>query len=172
MDSDRRREEILKVIQGRTQPIKGTQLAKLFNVSRQVIVQDIAILRATGENILATPQGYIFPFSATPPTLKRTIPCQHKADEIFQELSIIVDMGGKVLDVIVDHPVYGEIKANLMISSRKELNDFIHTFERLQAEPLSSLTESTHLHNIEVPNEEVYREILNRLKEKGFLVEE
>lgn len=171
MDSNERREKILLSIKNQIQPIKGTELAKLYNVSRQVIVQDVAILRASGENILATPQGYLFPHSSSS-MIKKTIACCHKADEIFDELAIMVDMGAKILDVIVDHPVYGEIKSTLMINSRKDLNNFVKNFENLKAEPLSSLTEGVHLHTIEVPNEETYKEIILKLKEEDYLVEE
>ncbi|RBP38002.1 transcription repressor NadR [Garciella nitratireducens] len=172
MDSSQRRQKILEIIKERSVPIKGIDLAKKFHVSRQIIVQDIAILRAAGEKIIATPQGYVFPFSSKPFCLKKTIACYHKSDEIFDELRILVDMGAKVIDVMVDHPVYGEIKANLMISSRKELNDFVMEFKRLQAEPLSSLTEGIHLHTIEVPDESIYKEILLKLAQKGYLIEE
>ncbi len=171
LDSNERREKILSSIKKQIQPIKGTELAKLYNVSRQVIVQDIAILRAAGESIIATPQGYIFPFSSSS-TIKKTIACCHRADEIFDELAIMVDMGAKIIDVMVDHPVYGEIKANLMINSRKDLNDFVKSFKNLKAEPLSSLTEGVHLHTIEVPDEETYNEIISKLKKEDLLVEE
>lgn len=171
MDSNERRKKILSIIKKRTKPIKGIDLAKQFNVTRQIIVQDIAILRAAGEQIIATPQGYVFPFSSKSSILKKTIACHHKSKEIFDELSILVDMGAKILDVIVDHPVYGEIKATLMISSRKELEEFISEFEGLQAEPLCSLTEGVHLHTIEVPNESIYKEIVLKLSQKGYLIQ-
>ena len=171
MDSNERREKILLSLKNSSQLIKGTDLAKQYNVSRQIIVQDIAILRATGENILATPQGYLFPFPSAS-TIKKTIACRHKAQGIFDELAIMVDMGAKVLDVLVDHPVYGEIKANLMIKTRKDLNDFVKSFKELKAEPLASLTEGVHLHTIEVPDEETYKEIIEKLKEENYLVEE
>ena len=171
MDSNERRKKILSIIKKRTEPIKGTDLAKQFNVSRQIIVQDIAILRAAGEQIIATPQGYIFPFSSKSSTIKKTIACCHKSKEMFDELSILVDMGAKILDVIIDHPIYGEIKAILMISSRRELKEFISKFERLQAEPLSSLTEGVHLHTIEVSNESIYKEIVLKLSQKGYLIQ-
>ena len=171
MDGTERRERILSIIKQRTQPIKGIDLAKKFGISRQVIVQDIAILRAAGENILATPQGYLFPFS-TAAYIRKTIACRHRPEEMIDELMIMVDMGAKVLDVTVEHPVYGEIKSLLMISSRKDLKDFIEAFEKYNAEPLSSLTEGIHIHTIEVPDEETHKEILQKLKERGFLVEE
>lgn len=171
MDSNRRREKILATIRTKDGPIKGTDLAKIFNVSRQIIVQDIAILRAAGENILATPQGYLCPFSSSS-TIKKTIACHHRADEMFDELAILIDNGAKVLDVTVDHPIYGEIKAMLMLNSRKDLVDFINSFKKLKAEPLSSLTGGVHIHTIEVEDESTYEDIILKLKKEGFLVEE
>lgn len=172
MDSNERREKILSIIKKRTEPIKGTNLAGKFNVSRQVIVQDIAILRAAGEKIIATPQGYLLPFFTQDSMLQKTIACGHRSEEMYEELKTMVDMGAKVLDVIVEHPVYGEIKATLMIKSRKDLEEFVEEFQRLKAEPLSSLTEGVHLHTIEVPDENTYEEILLKLKEQGYLIQE
>ena len=60
MGSIERREEIMKMLVESSRAIKGTELASLFNVTRQIIVKDIAILRAAGNNIIATPDGYIY----------------------------------------------------------------------------------------------------------------
>lgn len=104
MDSKERRKEILRLLKEKDNPIKGIDLANKLGVSRQIIVQDIAILRAKGERILATPQGYIIPMEKENKLVK-TIVCKHtKNEEIEDELKIIVDMGGKVLDVVVEHP--------------------------------------------------------------------
>lgn len=172
MDSNIRREQILSIIKKRKEPIKGADLAGKFHVSRQIIVQDIAILRAAGEKIVATPQGYFLPFSTGDSMLQKTIACGHKMEEMYEELIIMVDMGAKILDVIVEHAIYGEIKAMLMIKSRKDLEKFIQEFRRLKAEPLSSLTEGIHLHTIEVPDENTYKEILLKLQEYGYLIQE
>ena len=171
MDSNQRREKVLATIKSKKQPIKGTDLAKLYDVSRQIIVQDIAILRAAGENILATPQGYLCPFSSSS-TIKKTIACHHRSHEIFDELAIMIDNGAKVIDVTVDHPIYGELKAMLMLNSRKDLMDFISSFEEFGAEPLSSLTNGVHIHTIEVEDEKTYEDIILKLKIEGFLIKE
>lgn len=152
--------------------MKGVELAEVFNVSRQVIVQDIAVLRASGAAIIATPNGYF----VTPPRennyLKKTIVTKHKGvDAIEEELVTIVDNGGKVLDVIVDHPVYGEIRGNLMVATRFDVEQFMKRVREENAEPLSTLTEGFHLHTLEVPDEETFERILRALKSRNYLIE-
>ena len=152
-------------------PIKGTELAEKFGVSRQVIVQDIALLRAKGEDILATPQGYIVLKKEKAANIVRTIACKHTGyKEIEDELTTVVDMGGKVLDVIVEHPLYGEIKSPLMISSRLDVEEFMKNLKATNAEPLSSLTDGVHIHSIEAKNEETLKKIKAGLEEKGYLI--
>lgn len=173
MDSEQRREEIIKVLKRKDRPIKGSEFSKMFNVTRQVIVQDIAILRAKGNEIYATPQGYMIVSKASSEKILRTIMCKHKGyGEIEDELKTIIDLGGKVIDVIVDHPIYSEIKIPLMLSSRAEIDEFVKNLERENAEPLSSLTEGVHIHTIEVPNLKIYERILIELETKGYLINE
>lgn len=173
MDANERRKEILNILFHAENPIKGTDLAEKLGVSRQVIVQDIAILRARGESIIATPQGYIVPKEGNSKKLIKTIVCTHQNDiELEEELQIIVDLGGKILDVIVEHPLYGEIKSQLQIGSRYDLNLFMENLKSTKAEPLSSLTGGVHLHTIEVESEETFKMIKERLKEKNYLINE
>lgn len=173
MDTKNRREEILKKLANNESPIKGTDLAELYSVSRQVIVQDIAILRAKGINILATPQGYIIPGNTQKTSIRKTIVCNHKGyDELENELMIIVDLGGKIIDVIVDHPLYGEIKSPINIESRHELSQFMKHIKLTNAEPLSSLTAGLHLHTIEVKDEEAFDRIRKALEDKKYLINE
>ncbi len=171
MDSNNRRKKILELLIKENNPIKGAIIAEKFNVSRQVIVQDIAILRAKGKKIMATPNGYMI-IKYENNFLEKTIVSVHKDDEnIEEELNIIVDLGAKVLDVIVEHPVYGEIKGQLMISSRKDVKDFIKNMKENNASTLATLTEGVHIHTIRVPNEDVFSQIKEKLKEKNFLLE-
>ncbi|EOD00533.1 transcription repressor NadR [Caldisalinibacter kiritimatiensis] len=171
MDANERRENILITLKESKGPIKGTDLAKKFDVSRQVIVQDIAILRAGGEEILATPQGYMIINKNINNELTKTIACRHKEyNEIEDELKTIIDMGGEVLDVIVEHPIYGEIKSPLMIGSRVEIEDFMKEIREHHAEPLATLNDGVHLHTIKVPSEDVFDKIKNKLEEKGYLI--
>lgn len=171
MDSEQRRIAIVEALNNKNEPIKGIELSKMFNVSRQVIVQDIAILRAKGEEIFATPQGYMVATKASEEKILKTIVCKHKGyDEIEDELKIIIDIGGKVIDVIVVHPVYNEIKIPLMLGSRIEIDEFVNSLKSEKAEPLSSLTEGVHIHTIEVPSIKVYEKILIELEKKGYLI--
>ena len=117
-------EKIFHTLNSSKKPIKGTELSNKFNVSRQVIVQDIALLRARGKDILATPQGYIIPRAYRDDKLVKKIVCKHEGyDEIEDELITIIDLGGKIIDVIVEHPLYGEIRSPLEIGSRLDLQN-------------------------------------------------
>lgn len=173
MDGNERREKILHILEKAQDPIKGTDLAERLEVSRQVIVQDIALLRAKGKNILATPRGYILPKSYKKSKLIKTIVCVHESiEDLEEELRIIVDLGGKIIDVIVEHPLYGEIKSQLQIGSRYDLKLFMDEFRKTKAEPLSSLTGGVHLHTIEVEDEESFLRIKKELSKKRLLIEE
>ncbi|MBS4534012.1 transcription repressor NadR [Clostridium sp. D2Q-14] len=172
MNGNDRRESIIEILNTYKEAIKGAEIAEKFNVSRQVIVQDIAILRARGIDIIATPNGYIM-VNKEPLGIRRTIVSQHQNNEdIEEELNIIVDLGGKILDVIVEHPIYGEIKGQLMISSRIDVSEFMKRLKENNAEPLSTLTDGVHIHTIEVPSEEIFNKIKNKLKLKKYLIEE
>ncbi|NLY67169.1 MAG: transcription repressor NadR [Tissierellia bacterium] len=173
MEAWERRERILELLKNSKEPITGAELSKKYNVTRQVIVQDIALLRARGEDILATPQGYLIPQVKMKDTLIKKIVCKHNEyDEIEDELKTIVDLGGKIIDVIVDHPLYGEITGNLDISSRLDVDRFMDKLKITKAEPLSTLTEGVHIHTIEVENEKIFQLIKETLKEKGYLISE
>lgn len=168
-----RREEILKTLKDSKETVKGIDLSKKFGVSRQVIVQDIALLRAKGENILATPRGYMIPSIQMEDKIRAELVCNHDGyNEIEDELTTIVDLGGKVVDVIVEHPLYGEIRSPLEISSRLDVRAFIENIKETGAEPLSSLTGGIHTHTIEVDSEEKLEIIKNHLKEKNYLIKE
>lgn len=172
MDSWERRKEILKLLRKKDKPIKGMDLANKFGVSRQVIVQDIAILRAKGESILATPQGYIIPVVEEENKIIETIVCKHtKYEEIEDELTTIVDLGGRVLDVVVEHPLYGEIKSPLMIDSRLDVAQFMKNLKKTKAEPLSTLTDGVHIHSVEVEDKKTLERIKEALNEKNYLIE-
>ena len=170
MDTIKRRKELENILAASEIPIKGSHLASKLSVSRQVIVQDIAILRAKGLNIFATPQGYIM--YKDNKKLIKTISCKNHKDigEIGDELRIIVDMGGKIIDVIVEHPIYGEIKGMLNISSKKDIDEFVYKLKETKSSGLSSLTNGIHIHTIEVKDEETFNEIIKNLKDKNILL--
>lgn len=171
MDTLNRRKAIEDILISQEHPIKGSDLAEKFSVSRQVIVQDIAILRAKGLNIMATPQGYVLP-KLKNENLIKVITSNHKSniEDIKEELEIIIDLGGKVIDVIIEHPVYGEIRGIMNICSRKDVNDFIEKLKNKNVKGICSLTNGLHFHTIEVKNEDIYDEIIKKLDEKGYLL--
>ncbi|MFZ5965547.1 MAG: transcription repressor NadR [Bacillota bacterium] len=172
MQTEKRRQEILKILMGYHEPITGTELSKRFDVSRQVIVQDIAVIRAQGHDVIATSNGYMILKQNRKEKNIKTVVCKHEGYKaIEEELKIMVDMGAKVLDVIVEHPVYGEIRVPLMICSRMDLEEFLERVRREQAEPLSSLTGGEHIHTLEVPNDRVFEKMIKTLREKGYLFE-
>ena len=156
-----RRELLLSILNKSAKPIKGDELANTLNVSRQVIVQDIALI--------ATPQGYVI--YNTKVTTK-TIECKNhvNGDEFYNELKTIVDLGGKVKDVIVKHPIYGEIKVDLDIDSNRDIDEFMKKASSDEFKQLSTLTKESHLHTIEAKSEEILDEIVSSLLDKNILV--
>lgn len=169
MDGEKRREALVKILQLAKEPVSGSALAKKLGVSRQVIVQDIALLRATNRDILSTARGYLlYPVSAA--RCNRCFLVSHTTDQIEDELNTIVDLGGKVLDVIIIHPVYGAITVNLLISTRKEVQEFVRKINAGQSRPLKELTDDIHYHTVEAPKEAVLDSIEKALAEKKYLL--
>lgn len=169
MNSDERRNSIRKELEDKAKPIKGSVLAKEFGVTRQIIVKDIAILRAEGSDIFATPKGYIINKGSIS-TVKKVIAVSHKPEEIEDELNSIVKFGGTVEDVIIEHSLYGEIRGVLMIKTPYDVQNFMEKLNEHRAEPLSILTGGVHLHTISADNEDDLAKIVNELKEKGYIV--
>ena len=170
MDAKERRLKLLEKLKEAGEPLTGTWLAKEFKVSRQVIVGDFAILRAAGTAIYATPQGYVLPTVESPKTMRVKIACKHERDNLEEELGIMIDNGGKVIDVIVEHPLYGELTANLMLASRRDLSEFLRKVTDSHAEQLASITGGVHLHTVEVPDDETLSRIKSELRIKGILL--
>lgn len=169
MDSDRRREKILTLLREAAGPLTGSELARLCKVSRQVVVQDMAVLRARGEPVMATPQGYVLlhPGTSTRPT--RTLACRHCFSGIEEELEMILDEGGVILDVVVEHQLYGELRAPLMIRTRRDLNLFLQKMAETGAKPLSDLTDGIHFHTVEADSLEILDRIEEALVSSGIL---
>lgn len=161
-----RKQAIIEEIQKSDKPVSASKLAKHFGVSRQIIVGDIALLRAAGTQIIATPRGYLL--EDKPHPLEKKIAVCHNNDRLAEELYTIIDLGGMVVNVIVDHPIYGELVGNLHLASRYDVDQFLKKVET--ATPLSQLTSGVHLHTIRYPSEEVLARIEKALKEKGILL--
>lgn len=168
MNSKERKNYILNKLAKSGEPQKGHLLAAELGVTRQVIVKDIAILRAEGMNIIATPEGYMIPKTSVP-RIKRIVAVCHRSEQIEEELQAVVKYGGVIEDVIVEHPLYGEIKGMLMVKTLEDIQNFMDKLRRFKAEPLLSLTGGVHIHTINAENEEVMIKIINELKTKSFL---
>ncbi|KOF57724.1 MULTISPECIES: transcription repressor NadR [Clostridium] len=169
MNSDERRNSIKKELEDKGKPIKGSVLAKEFGVTRQIIVKDIAILRAEGCDIFATPKGYIINKSTTS-IIKRVIAVSHRPEEIEDELNSIVKFGGTVEDVIIEHSLYGEIRGVLMVKTPYDVQNFMEKLNKHRAEPLSILTGGVHLHTISADNEDDLNKIIDELNGKGYII--
>ena len=169
MEAASRRQAILDRLRTADRPVSASALAAGLNVSRQIIVGDIALLRAGGAEISATPRGYVLPRATD--GITRTIACRHTLAQTGQELDILVDNGCTVLDVIVEHPVYGQLTGQLQISNRYDVGQFVQRCRRQEAAPLSQLTDGIHLHSLSCPDEASYEHLKARLRELGFLAE-
>lgn len=169
MNSKERREYIEKLLKSNDTPQKGHILAESLGVTRQIIVKDIAILRAEGKKIIATPEGYLMS-EEEKSVVKRVMAFSHKADDIEDELKTIVKFGGIVEDVIVEHPLYGEIKGMLMIKTLYDVENFINRIKDYRAEPLLILTGGVHLHTIRAENNEIIENIIQELNNKNYLI--
>ncbi|RBO99563.1 hypothetical protein DET59_1331 [Rossellomorea aquimaris] len=169
---DERRQWILDKLITKQAPVTGGDLAKQTNVSRQVIVSDITLLKAKGEPIIATSQGYLYmPASNQETLIERTVACQHTPERSEEELFLLVDHGVTVKDVKIEHGVYGDLTASIMVSNRKEVEQFMNKIQDTGASFLSELTDGVHLHTLMAPNEETLKKAENALQEAGFLIQ-
>lgn len=171
MNTNSRRENILSILKSSSKPISASALAEQFKVSRQIIVGDIALLRASGHQISATPRGYIYQAAEHQAEwpYEGILACSHTPDELLEELYTIVDFGGVVLDVTIDHSLYGQLSGILNIASRYDADAFVaKANQHSTAKPLSILTDGIHLHHIGCKDEESFTRIQSALKEKGF----
>lgn len=167
MNGTERREKIVEYIMESNEPISGTRLAEIFDVSRQVIVQDMALIRANGMDVISTHKGYVLHIQKN---ASRVFHVNHTDDELEKELCMIVDMGGKVVNVMVDHKVYGKLEAELQINSRRKVQDFMDDMKYGKSSPLKNITSNEHAHLVEAENEEVLDMIEKNLQEMGILV--
>ena len=168
MNTAQRRTEILKLLQQEEKPVAARAMASQFGVSRQVIVQDIALIRAEGNDVISTNRGYIF---TAPHTVSRIFKVHHTDADLENELCGIVDLGGKVINVMVNHRVYGHIEAELNISSRRQVENFMEDIRSGKSSPLKNITSDYHYHKVEAESEEILDMIQDMLKRRGFLIE-
>ena len=170
MDGDSRRKQILYEITHEEPPISATSLAKKLNVSRQVIVGDVALLRAHGHEIIATARGYtmIQKLKEGYQYLGK-IACLHTVEDSKTELYTIVDCGAVVVSVIIEHELYGEITGNLNLKSRKDVDTFTTKVKSSEAKLLSELTQGVHLHTIACRDKQHFEQIVQALESNGIL---
>lgn len=169
MDGEKRRRLIIKRITESENPVSGSALAREMAVSRQVIVQDIALLRAANKNVLSTNKGYVW-HDDTVKMHNKVVAVCHSNDEIRDELYTIVDTGARIRDVIVEHDVYGQISVDLLISSRRDVDEFVSKIASSKAKPLKILADNIHYHTIEAAEQGILEMAEAELKKKGFLI--
>lgn len=172
LDGNARRKAIIDYLDKQSTPTNGTVLAGIFGVSRQAIVQDIALLRAENRNILSTNKGYVL----FRPQEKRNgcnavLMVKHSREQTLEEMRTILDYGGSMLDVFVDHDLYGQIRADLFINDLKDAEEFCEKLEKSKSRPLNALTEGCHYHTIVAPSVKALELIRQELKQKGMLLE-
>ena len=166
MNGEDRREKIISILKSSNAPVAGLTLAKELGVSRQVIVQDIALLRANATAIFSTNRGYVLQEKNV---CERVFKVQHTDEEVEEELSIIVDMGGFVKDVFVYHKVYGVLKAEMNIKSRRDIRKYMEDINSGKSSLLKNVTSGYHYHTISADSEEILDMIQEDLSKRGFL---
>ena len=166
MNGSQRRDKIKELLASSPTPLSGSHLANLLNVSRQVIVTDIAILRAAGEDVESTPQGYRL---AGEKMCERVFKVHHEPDQSEMELYLFVDCGATVKDVFVSHRAYGTLRAELNIRSRMDVASFMESIRSGKSSLLSNVTDGYHYHTVLAPSEEILDIIEDKLWEAGFL---
>ena len=166
MSGEERRGKIIQALKNSDKAVSATTLAKEFDVSRQVIVQDVALLRANGKNIFSTNRGYLIQEDEE---TTRVFKVQHEDDEVEKELTTIVDLGGTVEDVFVYHKVYGIVRAELNIGSRKDISEFLDELKKGHSTLLKNITSEYHYHTVSAPSAERLDFIQTELQKRGFL---
>jgi len=171
---EERRNLLLDRLINAEEPITGGELATLANVSRQVIVQDISLLKAKNHPIIATSQGYVYLNKETSEQKlhERIIACSHNPERTEEELTILVDHGVFIKDVIVEHPVYGDLTASIMVGNRNDVKEFMKKINQHNAAYLSQLTEGLHLHTLQADTSEKLDLACEELNKAGFLIKE
>ena len=168
MKANERRKEIVALLFANDSPVSGRVLSEKFGASRQIIVQDIAILKAEGHDIISTNRGYVLKSS---PAIERVFKLRHTSDQTADELTCIVDLGGTVVDVFVWHKVYGKIAAKMNIFSRLGVEHFMEGIKSGKSTELMNITSGYHYHTVRAESQQVLDDIANALEQRGYLVE-
>lgn len=168
MNGEKRREKLLFILQNAKKPVSGTALAEQLAVSRQVVVQDIALLRAQKKEILSTCKGYIMPNDAP---CQRIFKVNHTDEQMEEELNLYVDFGAKVEDEFVYHKIYNVIRVEMGIKSRRDVHAYMEKLKSGISKPLKDVTSGYHYHTVTAESEEVLDQIQEELQKRGFLAE-
>lgn len=169
MKAANRRKEIVNLLMSEQEPIPGGALSERFGVSRQIIVQDISLLKASGYDILATHRGYVIQVA---PLAERVFKVRHTSEQTEDELDLIVSLGGTVVDVFVWHKVYGRVEAKLNIFSKLGVQQFIEGVRSGKSTELMNITGGYHYHTVRAESEDILDRIEAALKERHYLAPE
>lgn len=170
MDGNERRQTLLSLLESSDEPLSGARLGRETGVSRQVVVQDMALLRTAGYPIFSTGRGYLLD-KRSPGGCTRVFKVCHTLEQVEDELQTIVDLGGCIVDVSINHRVYGRVCAPLNIKSRRDTHNFQTELASSKSSLLSSATSGYHYHTIRADSEEILDEIGEALRRKGYLAE-
>ena len=170
MTGEQRRNEIRQMLNAAQEPMSGTALANALHVSRQVIVQDIALMRAEHQPIVSTNKGYLLrPDTVRACQPKRVFFVRHSTTRVMEEFMTVIDLGGRILDVAVEHELYGPIRADLLIENAQDAAEFTQRLAACRDNPLKVLTDDCHFHTVAAPSEKLLDLIEGELRSRGFL---
>lgn len=171
MTGEERRQLIIAVLRQTEKPTSASAFALEYGVSRQVIVGDIALIRASGIEVRATSRGYVLEKDNGKTGFRGQVVCQHAAEETGHELGLIIAAGSKIVDVSVAHPLYGELKGNLDLKTDEDVTNFMALITQERFQLLSVLTSGIHIHTIESKDESAFLEVKKQLNQAGYLYE-
>ena len=161
-----RRKAIVNLLSASKDPVAGNELSKQFGVSRQIIVQDITVLKGLGYEIFSTHHGYVLQKS---PLVERVFKLKHTTEQTEDVLNSIVDLGGTIIDEFVWHKVYGKISATLNIFSRLHVKQFLEGVRTGKSTELMNITGGYHYHTVRAESEEILDNIGLMLKTKNYI---
>jgi transcriptional regulator of NAD metabolism len=164
-----RREELVRLLRTAREPIVGAELARQVGVSRQMLTHDLTLLRLSGVDIMATRYGYML---RTPEPVRHrdVLHLQYDRDGMVDEMTILVDLGIHILDISVEHPVYGPLRADLCIASRHDVAELVERLEQTGAAPLFEITGGRHSQTVEAPRLDLLAKAREQLRDRGYLV--
>jgi transcriptional regulator of NAD metabolism len=172
MNATERRAEILATLRERSAAMSAAALAARMRVSRQAIVGDIALLRAQGNEIIATARGYVMASSLPSGRYIGKIACHHSFADTETELAAIVALGGEVVDVTVTHRLYGDMTGRLNISTREDVDAFMRNIINGKERLLLELTGGVHLHTVACRDRAAFEAVCEELGRLGILLPE